>query len=129
MLEVLPIQTKQEQEAACAACNAEYREELLCYAAYVEGELMGICQFSLKPEGGIISSLDAKDGADFQTLFVLGRAAMSFIEICGGETAFFDAPVNEDNKLLVGAIGFKPNESGRYSVDLRGFFDHPCSHN
>jgi hypothetical protein len=35
----------------------------------------------------------------------------------------------EDNKLLVGAIGFKPNESGRYSVDLRGFFDHPCSHN
>ena len=67
--------------------------------------------------------------ADFQTLFVLGRAAMSFIEICGGETAFFDAPVNEENKLLVGAIGFKPNESGRYSVDLRGFFDHPCSHN
>ena len=71
----------------------------------------------------------SKDGADFQTLFVLGRAAMSFIEICGGETAFFDAPVNEDNKLLVGAIGFKQNESGRYSVDLRGFFDHPCSHN
>ncbi len=128
MLEVLPIQTKQEQETACIACGAQYHETLLCYGAYVDGELMGVCQFSLKPEGGIISSLDGKSDADFQTLFVLGRAAMSFVEICGGETAFFDAPVTEDNKLLVGAIGFKPDEGGRYSVDLRGFFDHPCSH-
>lgn len=129
MLEVLPIQTKAEQESACFACGASYREELLCYGAYVEGELVGVCQFSLKPEGGRIASIDGKKSADFQSLFVLGRAAMSFIEICGGETAFFDAPVTEENKLLVGAIGFKQDQDGVFSVDLRGFFDHPCSHN
>lgn len=127
MLEVLPIQTKAEQEALCAAVGVEYHPELLAYAAYAEGKLIGVCQFILTPEGGSIRTLDAIEGnEDFQPMFVMGRATLSFIELCGGETAFYDAPVRDE--VLVGAIGFRKNAEGRYAVDLRGFFDHPCQH-
>jgi hypothetical protein len=128
MLKVLPIQTKEEQEAACLYCSATFLPEMLAYAAYVDEKLIGVCQFKLTGEGGEIHSLDAIEGNDsFQPLFVMGRATLSFIEICGGERGFFCAPVRDE--LLIGAIGFRKDEDGRYSVNLKGFFDHPCSHN
>ncbi len=127
MLEVLPIQTKAEQELICRRCEAEYREELLAYGAYVEGELCGVCQFKLTHEGGVIYSLDSMPGhEEFQPMFVMGRATMSFMELCGAETAYYEAEVKDE--VLVHAIGFRRDENGRLSVDLRGFFDHPCRH-
>ena len=127
MLKVLPIQSKADQEAFCAAVGTEYRPELLAYAAYADDQFIGVCQFCLGREGGIIRSLDAVPGnEDFQPMFVMGRAALSFMETCGAETAWYDAPVKDE--VLVGAIGFRKNAEGRYAVDLRGFFDHPCQH-
>ena len=37
MLEVLPIQDKQEQEALCGRCGIPFRVEALAYKAIVDG--------------------------------------------------------------------------------------------
>ncbi len=126
MLEVLPLQTKDEQKKACELCGAEYLPDALAYAAYVDGVTAGVCQFSLSVDGGVIRTLNATQTGEANVLFVMGRTAMSFMEMCGAEAAYFAA----DNvpPALVSAIGFKPDETGKPFADLRGFFDHPCSH-
>lgn len=127
MLEVIPIQTKAEQEALAARVGAEFLPDALAYRADADGEFVGMCQFRLDPSGGHMLTLDSLPGhEDFQPMFVMGRAALNFMELCGAETAYYEAPLRD--RVLVGAIGFRENPAGRLSVNLRGFFDHPCQH-
>ncbi|MBQ8213134.1 MAG: hypothetical protein IJZ80_03915 [Clostridia bacterium] len=127
MLEVLPIQDKQEQEALCARCKIEFSTELLAYKALVDGELRGICQFTMNAEGGrIVDFAHIPDGYEFEPMFVMGRAALNFIDLCGVHTAFFDATY--ENETLIKAIGFSSNPDGRYEIDLTDFFKEPCKH-
>ena len=127
MLEVLPIQDKQEQEALCARCKIEFSTELLAYKALVDGELRGICQFTINAEGGrIVDFAHIPDGYEFEPMFVMGRAALNFIDLCGVHTAFFDATY--ENETLIKAIGFSRNPDGRYEIDLTDFFKEPCKH-
>ena len=127
MLEVLPIQSKQEQEALCARCGVPYQAELLAYKALVDGELKGICQFTMDQNGGrILHFAHIPDGYEFEPMFVMGRAALNFIDLCGVHRAFFDAEY--DNQILITALGFSPNADGRYEMDLTDFFKEPCKH-
>lgn len=127
MLEVLPIQDKQEQEALCARCGVPFRTELLAYKALVDGELRGICQFTMNAVGGrIVDFANVPDGYEFEPMFVMGRAALNFIDLCGVHTAFFDAAC--DNETLIKAIGFSRNSDGRFEMDLTDFFKEPCQH-
>ena len=127
MLEVIPIQTKTEQEALAARVGAEFLPDALAYRADADGEFVGMCQFRLDPSGGHMLTLDSLPGhEDFQPMFVMGRAALNFMELCGAETAYYEALLRD--RVLVGAIGFREDPAGRLSVDLRGFFDHPCQH-
>ncbi len=127
MLEVIPIQTKTEQEALAARVGAEFLPDALAYRADADGEFVGMCQFRLDPSGGHMLTLDSLQGhEDFQPMFVMGRAALNFMEICGAETAYYEAPLRD--RVLVGAIGFREDENGKLKVDLKGFFDHPCQH-
>ena len=127
MLEVIPIQTKTEQEALAARVGAVFLPDALAYRADADGEFVGMCQFRLDPSGGHMLTLDSLPGhEDFQPMFVMGRAALNFMELCGAETAYYEAPLRD--RVLVGAIGFREDPAGRLSVDLKGFFDHPCQH-
>ncbi len=127
MLEVLPIQEKSEQERLCALCGVPYRPETLAYRAAVDGDFRGICQFTMDAAGGRITDFAwVPEKYDFQTFFILGRAALNFIDLCGVHRAFFDAAC--DNETLVKAIGFSRNSAGRLEVDLTGFFYEPCKH-
>lgn len=127
MLEVLPIQSKQEQEALCARCKIPFRTELMAYQALVDGELKGVCQFTMNADGGkIVDFAHIPEGYEFEPMFVMGRAALNFIDLCGVHLAFFDAEY--DNETLIKAIGFRKNENGRYEMDLTDFFKDPCSH-
>ena len=127
MLEVLPIQNKQEQEALCSRCGVPFRTELLAYKALVDGELRGVCQFTMNSEGGrIVDFASIPDGYEFEPMFVMGRAALNFIDLCGVHTAFFDAAC--DNETLIKAIGFSRNSDGRFEIDLTDFFKEPCQH-
>lgn len=127
MLEVLPIQDKQEQEALCARCKIPFRTEMLAYQALVDGELKGICQFTMNDEGGrIVDFAPVPDAYEFEPMFVMGRAALNFIDLCGVHHAYFDAEC--ENETLIKAIGFSRNPDGRYEIDLTDFFKDPCKH-
>lgn len=127
MLEVLPIQDKQEQEALCARCGVEFRTELLAYKALVDGEVRGVCQFTMDAAGGrIIDFAAVPNSYEFEPMFVMGRATLNFIDLCGVHHAFFDAVC--DNETLIKAIGFSKNTDGRYEIDLTDFFKEPCKH-
>ena len=130
MLEVLPIQTKIEQEAAAARCAVAYQADCMAYHALVDGELVGICQFCMDGEGGHIRTLatvtdtEISERDRLESLFVLGRATLNFIDLCGVHRAYFKGE-NPDAPLLR-AIGFKENEEGVFEIDLEGFFTDHC---
>ena len=126
MLEVLPIQTKAEQEALCARCGVPFKTEMLAYQALVDGDLRGICQFTMGPEGGRIVDFAPLGTPEFEPLFVMGRAALNFIDLCGVHRAFFDAEF--ENETLITAVGFERNAQGRWEMDLTDFFKEPCKH-
>ena len=127
MLAVLPIQTKEEQAEICRLCNVPFRTELLAYRALVDGELRGVCQFKMDANGGqIIDFAHAPGAYEFEPMFVMGRAALNFIDLCGVHRAFFDA--NYENETLIKAIGFRKNDADRYEMDLTDFFKEPCKH-
>lgn len=132
MLKVFPIQDKNEQAALCERCGVTYNAELLAYQATVDDEFVGICQFKLQSEGGILYDLAPLNGdnQDFEAIFVLGRAALNFIDLCGVHQAYFDGDVSVPGETLLRAIGFRPDESqnGRLGMDLTDFFTSPCKH-
>ncbi len=131
MLEILPIQTKIEQEAACARCAVAYDADCMAYQALVDGVLTGICQFSMDEEGGHIRHLAVVKDATFadrdriESLFVLGRATLNFIDLCGVHFALFeDADFTDEG--MIKSIGFSKDEQGRWVMNLEGFFTEPC---
>lgn len=129
MFEILPIQSKAEQEALCRRCGVPFRADLLCYRATVDGQFYGVCQFAVKADGGEITDFAWLNDRpyDFETLLILGRATLNFIDLCGVHKAFFDAECQ--NETLVKAIGFTKNQSGRWEIDLTDFFiDHCKNH-
>jgi hypothetical protein len=127
MLEVLPIQDKKEQETIANLCGVPFRTELLAYKALVDGELRGICQFKMSANGGsIVDFANVPEKYEFEPMFVMGRAALNFIDLCGIHRAYFDAEC--DNETLIKAIGFSRNADGRFEMDLTDFFQEPCKH-
>ena len=135
MLKVLPIQSKAEQEAICIRCNIKFDPDLLAYAASVDGETVGICQFKVTSEGGIIKDIaklcdrdepadkKAREASDFEALFVMGRGALNFIDLCGVHKAFYTGETVDEP--LIKAIGFKPTDDG-WTINLEGFFTDHC---
>jgi hypothetical protein len=126
MISVIPIQQKEEQEYFCRLCGIPYSPDLLAYYAKDgEGRFAGLCQFKTDAEGGHIYHLTAPEEAkNLDPLFVMGRAALNFIDLCGIKTAFFDGECADD--ALLRRIGFSLDESGRYTINLDGFFTKGC---
>lgn len=130
MLKVLPVQTKEEQKDLCRACGIKYDPDLLAYRATVNDEFCGMSQFKLSDTGGLIFDIAASHELyDREALFVLGRATLNFIDLCGVHNAFFVGTLNEKvDERLIRQIGFSKSENGKYEIDLKNFFDHPCQH-
>ena len=128
MITVTPIQEKSAQETLCARCGIPFRADLLAYQAINDkGELVGVCQFYLHADGGHLTDLGCPDPADpDDALFVMGRAALNFMDLCGAKNGFFDGTGVAD--ALLRRIGFQPDKNGKYAVCLDGFFSHPCQH-
>ena len=127
MLEVLPIQEKAQQESICLRCHVPYTPDWMAYAAYIDGALAGVCQFSMNAGGGHIYSIRGVDGYEStQTLFVMGRAALNFMDLCGISRAYCEDKELPDD--LARMIGFSQDAQGARFVELTHFFDHPCQH-
>ena len=125
MIKVLPIQSKLRQEEICLKCGVEYDADLLAYAVSVDDRLSGICQFKLTDKGGVIRDIAPTiDHYDSDALFVMGRGALNFIDLCGVHYATYVGNGAEDS--LLRKIGFKKNNDGVYEIDLNGFFTDHC---
>ena len=127
MITVTPIQDKALQAELCARCGIPFDVDMLAYQALGEdNDFAGICQFRMDAEGGHIHHLAAPlNTPPTDALFVMGRAALNFMDLCGVKTAFFKGNAND---ALLRRIGFELDEKGRYTVSLEGFFTHPCQH-
>ena len=127
MLEIYPVQDKKEQEEICAKCSMTYDPDTMCYSAYVEESLVGACQFRIKGKYGLIVEMKNCDNVDDkEALFVMGRAALNFIDLCGVHEALYIG--DSLDKLTLLRIGFSLNEEEKWYINLSNFFDHPCQH-
>lgn len=116
MLEVYPIQTKEEQIRICNSIGAHFIEDTRAYVAALDEKEIAICQFRLTDESGEILSLDPLPSADQRTLFVLTRATLSFIELCGCKRGSFLPEPQSDG--MISAIGFTRGEDGKLSIEF-----------
>ena len=124
MFKISPIQSPDEQITCALKCNSEHKPGAFGYKMNDSetGELMGFSQFEITEDGGYLLDLRPADGYDdYEAMFILGRATMNFIDLCGSHT--LTATENSGDKTLLLAIGLKPVENGTYFCDMTGFFD------
>lgn len=121
MVEVLPLCDKMLQESACLRCGIKYSPELMAYAAYSDGKILGICQFSINDNGAVITDLsNALNTKDEQILFITARAVLNFIDLCG--IRFPKCESKNIDEALIKRIGFSKKSDGIYEIDLTRFF-------
>ena len=122
MLEIKPIQDKNEQKMLCELCKTVYRPSALAYSAYDNGDPVGICQFRIKNDNGYLYDLCNTAGVDdLEALIIMGRATLNFIDLCGIHTAYFEG----DKTRAAIAVGFREKD-GVLFADLTGMFESPC---
>lgn len=122
MIRVSPEYDLEKINALCAENGIHPEENALCYLAYTDGRLCGICLFKLTADGGRIMTLrSVGDGNDREALYLAGRACLEFTERTGGDEAYFE----ENDRELAEKLGFKERE-GRLCLDLRGIFGGCC---
>jgi hypothetical protein len=104
MLEIKPIQAKDEQEEICRLCGVGFDPGCLAYGAWENGGLVGMAQFRIIGERGVIYDLSNASGVDdFEALVIMGKAALDFIRRCGIEEKNIDIKLN-DEKLIQAVI-------------------------
>lgn len=125
MFKIQPIQSPEEQKKVAHHCGAEYRDGYFAYAMRDAntGELMGFSQFEISEGEGYISDIRPAVGNDFEAMFILGRATMNFIDLCGAHKA--KAPHSAADVTLMLSLGFKEND-GIYTVDMTNMFNGKC---
>lgn len=125
MLKIKPIQTKDEQALACARCGVDFAPDDMAYGAYEGDSFLGVCQFSLDGRQGYIRNLREAEGIDdFEAMFIMGRAAMNFIDLCGVHCCV--CADDAATERVTTAIGFKRNGEGVLFADMTGMFDGHC---
>ena len=124
MLEIKPVQTKEEQEKLCGACGVGFDPDCLAYCAFEDGgKLLGISQFRILGEYGVIYDLAGAIGTDdLEALILIGRTTLSFIDLCGVK----DVIIKTKNDNLPQTLGFKKGADGTYRINLEGYFISPC---
>lgn len=128
MFKITPINDKKLQEEYALACGCTYQPDFFAYSMIdnESGSLMGFSQFEINENGGFIADLRSKIGyTDDEAMFILGRATMNFIDLCGKHTCYARKSAG-DGKLLH-AIGFKENKDDLLFCDMTGMFDGKCS--
>ena len=124
MFKISPIQSVDEQIACANDCNTSYKEGAFAYSMRdsESGKLMGFSQFEINEGGGLLLDLRPAIGYDdYEAMFILGRATMNFIDLCGTHT--LSATADSADISLLRAIGLRPTDHGAYFCDMTGFFD------
>ena len=110
----------------CSECGIEYKESSFAYKAHDDGKLLGCAQFDILSEYAKIDSMKQILGSDddFEAMFILGRAVLNFLDLCGVENVIYDSKSEKETRLAK-AIGFK-EDNGILKANLTGMFDAKC---
>ena len=128
MFKITPIQDLSEQKRFAVACGTDVKAGYFAYGMTdnESGDIMGFSQFELTKSYGYISDLRAAIGYDdVEALFILGRATMNFIDLCGVRAC--RAALDSSDEKLLHAIGFRKYDEGYMQCDLTGMFDGHCT--
>ena len=129
MLLIQPIPTKKEQEELCRRCGVVFDADMMAYRAVDNGVFVGICQFIIRDNLGLICDLkNSEDSDDRDALFIMGRQTLNFIDLCGVHLAEYIG--TEADAVLLKRIGFRLSaDDNVWRMDLNGFFEGgACQH-
>ena len=123
MLEVKPIQIKEEQKEICGLCGVEFDPDCLAYSAKEDGKLLGVSQFRILGEYAVIYNLKNATGTDdLGALIIMGKATLNFIDLCGVKEVI----LKDENNYLPQILKFDNSKDGVYKLNLEGYFNSPC---
>lgn len=118
MLRVTPIPEYEKKIEYTKLCGCECDPNALTYSICEDEEKIGVCQFKLTDDGGVILSLRTKEGYnDLGALIIAGKAALFFMERQGMKSAV----LLDRNEKLERHLRFVDGK-----VSLVGYFDGPC---
>ena len=121
MLEIKPIQEKDLQARYCARCAVPYDPDCMAYAATLDGEFIGVAQFTIEKDGGYVKNITLIPGLeDFEAVFLMGRAMLNFIDLCGVHTATCARDAACETHIK--AIGFREDENGILTANMTNMF-------
>ena len=89
--------------------------------------LLVLLSFGFLITGLVLKDKEFSDRDRIESLFVMGRATLNFIDLCGVHVAYFEDESFESEGMIK-SIGFTKQEDGRWFVDLTDFFVEPCQH-
>ena len=128
MFKISPIQEQNMQAEYANASGCKLCPGFFAYSMIDQesGEFMGFSQFEISGEFGYIKDLRPRIGySDFEAMFILGRATMNFIDLCGIHIC--RAAKDAADETLLKSIGFKySDELSEYVCDMSGMFDGKC---
>ena len=127
MFKISPINDFNDQETVASECGRTARPAYFAYSMRdaENGTLMAFSQFEIDGGRGYISDIVPKIGYDdFEAMFILGRATMNFIDLCGAHSCY--AAKGAGDERLMRAIGFKDKGGEYLECDMTGMFDGHC---
>ena len=127
MLEIKPIESKEEQKKILSLCHIPFKESYFAYKAYDGPSLLAAAQFDIHGSMAELDAIRQAEGTaeDFEGMFILGRAVLNFLDLCGVEAAF-SSTTNEDERRLLKCVGFREDKDGVLRITLTGLFDAKC---
>jgi len=127
MLEIKPIESKKEQEQILGLCHIAYKESYFAYKAYEGTSLLAAAQFDIHGCEAELDAICQAEGTaeDFEGMFILGRAVLNFLDLCGVETVV-SYTADEAERRLLKCVGFREKD-GALRITLTGLFDAKCS--
>lgn len=127
MLEIKPIESKEEQKRILSLCHIAYKESLFAYQAYDGKMLLAAAQFDIHGSEAELDAIRQAEGTaeDFEGMFILGRAVLNFLDLCGVETVV-SYTTDEEERRLLKCVGFREDDKV-LRITLTGLFDAKCS--
>lgn len=126
MFKVTPAQDEAERAATAAALGIPLFGAFTYRMTDEEsGALLGASQFDIFSGYGEIYSLaEAAGHDDREAMFILGRATMNFIDLCGAHEC--RAADTTASPALLRALGFRARAGGAFAVDMTDMFSGHC---
>ena len=119
MIAIRPVYTSYEREEYMKPFGIVPEDNQVVISAINDGRFVGAALVSFEGNNGTIHMMRLVDGYDdYIDRFLLGKAALNFLDLSGAKDVVY---IGDDEKLAK-ALGFKIDESGM-TINLKGYFD------